>query len=70
MRNRLTLEKMPDASSGRCFCSPSMFGCSRMEEVSLAEVRNCKQDMLTSSSYRHKTKDRTHFVIVRHTVLY
>ena len=69
MRNRRTPHQIPDASSGRCFCSPSMFGCSRMEEVSLAKVRNCKQDMLTSSSYRHKTKERTHFVIAVHTVL-
>ena len=69
MRNRLTPEQRPDASSGRCICFPSMCGCSTMDEVPLAEVKSSKQDMLTSSSYRHKTKDRTHFVIVRHTVL-
>ena len=54
MRNRLTPEQIPDASSGRCSRSPSMFGCSRMEDVSLDEVRSCKQDMLTISSYSHK----------------
>ena len=69
MRNRLTPEHISDASSGRCSRSPSMFGCSRMEDVSLDEVRSCRQDMLTISSDSHKTKDRTQLVIVRQTVL-
>ena len=69
MRNRLTPEHISDASSGRCSRSPSMFGCSRMEDVSLDEARSCKQDILTISSYSHKTEDRTQLVIVRQTVL-
>ena len=69
MRNRLTPEKMPDVSSGPCSRFPSIFACSTVEDVTLAEVESHKQEMLTSSSYSHKTKDRTHFVIVRQTVL-
>ena len=45
--------------------------CSGVQKwrVSLDEVRSCKQDILTISSYSHKTEDRTQLVIVRQTVL-
>ena len=60
---------MPDASGGPCSRFPFTFACSTVEDVTLADVKSYKQEMLTSSSYRCKTKDRTHFVIVRHIVL-